>query len=683
MTDNKQTNKYVYLSQVGDYVSGDDFKNLADSIEKSVGQAVEEKWDDAFSTSGYIADCILKAPRLYNFVIETLIANSTTGGEVATSNRLVIGENGEESTFYLPDGPKNYIVKKMTGRLEYNSLDTDQYISSSKVVDGQFVVLMDYSDESNPKATLVPMRITDEGGESYWQYFFARPTEPEPVESRPIWWDTTNNVIKQYDDNNKWNTSTIKKFSLPLGIVTIRDGLIESITQNFNISGYSDQTVWINPDVEFGVPDGRDKDNAVRVLSAVTGYNSESGVKFPDVLQVDVTERPINMEKEYSPLDSISRVMLNSLCRDSRTLTISVNYPPERNEEAVLPSFAYSLDADMLTVSFNPAISNVETLYIKYYEIPYMVPLFVSETGELLDPKVTSGYTYNINLGHYIDERNVKQKCGLVGYYNLGYVAKKSLWTNEQLTITSYTSKQRSQLVDYEDVQYLIQQYLEQFMAALNTAIERAAAVLEDLDAFKDEINQTVVHLAGDETITGNKTFRGTLTTKGSSIFDGNTSFNKGVVFNDTTEFLGKATFDDTVTFKKVIMGTAYRALTADVAELYNADKEIQAGSLIQFGGANEITLATSEVNGIVSTDPAYLLNAGENNMEYPTAVALVGRVPVRVLGPVKKFDKIALSDVEGVAKVDNSCYNPIGKALEENLEEGEKLVECVVKIQL
>ena len=69
--------------------------------------------------------------------------------------------------------------------------------------------------------------------------------------------------------------------------------------------------------------------------------------------------------------------------------------------------------------------------------------------------------------------------------------------------------------------------------------------------------------------------------------------------------------------------------------------------------------------------------------MQYPTLIALSGRIPVRVVGPVKKFDKITLSDKNGVAIVDNSCYNAIGRALEENLDEGEKLVECVVKLEI
>jgi len=129
-------------------------------------------------------------------------------------------------------------------------------------------------------------------------------------------------------------------------------------------------------------------------------------------------------------------------------------------------------------------------------------------------------------------------------------------------------------------------------------------------------------------------------------------------------------------------MGTAYRALSADIAEYYEADEVLEPGTLVQFGGEKEITKAENEVNAVVSTNPAYILNDNKD-MECPTLLAMSGRIPVKVLGPVKKFDKIVLSEEKGLAKVDNSCYNPIGRALEENLEEGEKLVECVVKLQL
>jgi hypothetical protein len=168
----------------------------------------------------------------------------------------------------------------------------------------------------------------------------------------------------------------------------------------------------------------------------------------------------------------------------------------------------------------------------------------------------------------------------------------------------------------------------------------------------------------------------------GRIISSGDNTFSGENTFEDAVDFQGTVTFSDITTFSKVIMGTAYRALSADVAEYYSADEDLEPGTLVQFGGVNEITKADERVNGVVSSDPAYILNGGKD-MEHPTLLALTGRIPVKVLGPVHKFDLICLSDVKGVAKVDNLCYTPIGRALEENLDEGEKLVECVVKLHI
>ena len=190
---------------------------------------------------------------------------------------------------------------------------------------------------------------------------------------------------------------------------------------------------------------------------------------------------------------------------------------------------------------------------------------------------------------------------------------------------------------------------------------------------MEQEIQGGVVHVSGDETIGG--------------VIDPSTGLTKSAkkTFADDVTFNKATTFDDIATFKKIIMGTAYRALSADIAEFYEADEYLEPGTLVQFGGEKEITKATDVVNAIVSTNPAYILNDSKD-MKFPTLIALSGRIPVRVEGPVHKFDKIILSG-NGIAiavdKDADMCYNVIGRALEENLEEGAKLVECVVKLEL
>ena len=197
--------------------------------------------------------------------------------------------------------------------------------------------------------------------------------------------------------------------------------------------------------------------------------------------------------------------------------------------------------------------------------------------------------------------------------------------------------------------------------------------VEERIKGMEQEIQGGVVHVSGDETIGG--------------VIDPSTGLTKSAkkTFADDVTFNKATTFDDIATFKKIIMGTAYRALSADIAEFYEADEYLEPGTLVQFGGEKEITKATDVVNAIVSTNPAYILNDSKD-MKFPTLIALSGRIPVRVEGPVHKFDKIILSGNGIAIAVDKDadvCYNVIGRALEENLEEGAKLVECVVKLEL
>ena len=115
---------------------------------------------------------------------------------------------------------------------------------------------------------------------------------------------------------------------------------------------------------------------------------------------------------------------------------------------------------------------------------------------------------------------------------------------------------------------------------------------------------------------------------------------------------VGDATFKGKISFNQVIQGTAYRALWGDICEYNSADKKYDAGTLLQFGGRNEFTIAKDKVNAVVTNveTAGFILNT-DANLENPTPIALMGRVQVRVEGNVKKFDRLYLSkNVEGVA---------------------------------
>ena len=115
-------------------------------------------------------------------------------------------------------------------------------------------------------------------------------------------------------------------------------------------------------------------------------------------------------------------------------------------------------------------------------------------------------------------------------------------------------------------------------------------------------------------------------------------------------------------------IGTATSAQYADIAENYTSDNNYEPGTVLEFGGSAEVTLATDEtprVAGVVSTLPAHLMNSMLTG-EHTVAVALLGRVPCKVQGPVAKGDML-ISAGGGYAR---AKQNPItgtviGKALE------------------
>lgn len=129
---------------------------------------------------------------------------------------------------------------------------------------------------------------------------------------------------------------------------------------------------------------------------------------------------------------------------------------------------------------------------------------------------------------------------------------------------------------------------------------------------------------------------------------------------------------------------TAEAAYWADVAEIYTADKGYLYGTLVKFGGEKEITLANDKANAVVSEKPAITLNSG-NKEENALPIVLTGRSKVRIIHPVKKFDKIYLSETPGVGSVSSykisSATMPIGIALESKPYDEEGLIECILQL--
>lgn len=121
--------------------------------------------------------------------------------------------------------------------------------------------------------------------------------------------------------------------------------------------------------------------------------------------------------------------------------------------------------------------------------------------------------------------------------------------------------------------------------------------------------------------------------------------------------------------YADVLYGTATTAQYADLAENYQADDYYQPGTVLEFGGKNEVTLAqdgTRKVAGVVTSNPAYLMNSKLQG-EHVVAIALQGRVPCKVRGTIKKGDMLqAASGGYARCAPQPSIGTIIGKSLED-----------------
>jgi hypothetical protein len=127
-----------------------------------------------------------------------------------------------------------------------------------------------------------------------------------------------------------------------------------------------------------------------------------------------------------------------------------------------------------------------------------------------------------------------------------------------------------------------------------------------------------------------------------------------------------------------VIYGTSTSARYADLAEKYTTDQEYDSGTVIVVASAGDAEGTASyttgqRVLGVVSTNPAFIMNDDLDGQ----AIALRGRVPVKVIGPIRKGQALICNqDGKGIY---GDTINSFAIALETNEETSVKLVECVI----
>jgi len=169
--------------------------------------------------------------------------------------------------------------------------------------------------------------------------------------------------------------------------------------------------------------------------------------------------------------------------------------------------------------------------------------------------------------------------------------------------------------------------------------------------------------------------------------FVGLSEKSSSLVFNDEKNFPDILPNPNTVAIRDVsgnlranlFRGVALAAKYADLAEKYSTETDLPVGTLVSVCKHSQYEVcaanATDTIVGTVSENPAYLMNSEAEGQP----IAFVGRVPVRILGSIEKGQNVYALDA-GVASVDGNGQL-IGIALETNLNEDEKLIECILKV--
>lgn len=156
----------------------------------------------------------------------------------------------------------------------------------------------------------------------------------------------------------------------------------------------------------------------------------------------------------------------------------------------------------------------------------------------------------------------------------------------------------------------------------------------------------------------------------------------------NATISLGSGAYRFANVWAVTFQGTALQADYADLAERFEADNYYTPGTVLTLGGTAEVTLETDDLSedvfGVVSTRPGYMMNSKAGTDETHPPIAVSGRVPVRVIGKVKKGDRL-VSAGNGLARAGSkqeiTPFNVIGRSLENKQDDMEGSVLAIVKL--
>jgi len=319
-----------------------------------------------------------------------------------------------------------------------------------------------------------------------------------------------------------------------------------------------------------------------------------------------------------------------------------------------------------------------------------------TDFGLLTDANVISGSTGGstgsslpTNVGSFFND---------AGYVTQSYQGFTADWQADDVTnlnaAKAYTDQQINSVVDVAPLQL---NTLKKLAAAVNNDANYSTSIQNQINAmaiannlatvatsgsFNDLLDQPIIptnvsdlpndsgYLTSGDLPTNNMINNGNNTVAGSI-----------TPLNDASFSLGSPTKR-----WEYVYGETIEATYADLAERYEADAVYETGTVLIFGGDKEVTRTDVHtdyrVAGVVSTNPAYKMNSDAGTDDTHPYIALRGRVPCQVMGPVSKGDLMVTSSVKGHAKSvkGNDVGNAVfAKSLTNDPSEGSKIIEVVI----
>jgi hypothetical protein len=512
------------------------------------------------------------------------------------------------------------------------------------------------TDTSSTNLTLVGKNATSYGealNENFIKILesFSSTTAPSIPLQGQLWWDSTNKQLSVYQGTTwKVFSHAIPSATAPTSAPTSGDLWWDTV--NGQLRGYTG-SAWtlIGPQTPVG--------------AAATDFQ---GNTVTDTLSASHTVGNVIVNNKLAAIFST----------DSAAFTPSFTYPSSG------------------IAKLNPGLNFTSTAEPTAISTPNAT--FGVSSGNVQITALTTNYGFNVTANVAGTPRSVLYVSGATG--DVTFNGNVNFPTANPVTISNVSSNISPTANGTQNLgstsSYWNQLYVRNVNALGNITVGGTAAVTGATTLSSTLAVTGATTLSSTLAVTGKATMGNVVTTDG--LFWAN-GVNYATTITAVTSFTGVAgnitpaanltyNLGSPTAYWNNVYGKAIQAQYADLAERFESDGVYSPGTVVELGGSAEITAAVEELSekvfGVISTRAAYLMNSSAGTDQTHPPIAVQGRVPVKVIGRIRKGDRL-VSAGNGIARAglrsEITNWNVIGRALEDKLDDGIGEIEAVVKL--